>query len=119
MARARAYSLSHERFTCTAVSVMEILSGLHHRDARRQLERTKASLSRNQIVLPTLEDYQTAGRIRGLARWQGIQLGSEDCLIGAVAHRLGLPVATGDTARFEAIRRAGLDIAPQNWREAF
>jgi tRNA(fMet)-specific endonuclease VapC len=115
--RATEYANEHGRFTYSAVSVLEILYGLHHKDAKQQLARAEASFNENEVVVPNLEDYKIAGRIRGIARLQGRLLTSDDCLVGAVADRLGLPVVTGNTMHFEAMRSEGLGIALQNWRE--
>lgn len=111
------YALAHGRFTYTSVSVLEILYGLNFKDAHRQLAQAEASFAENEVILPELEDYKLAGKIRGLARRSGLQLTSDDCLIGAVAFRMGLPVATGNIAHFEGMRQSGLDIQLQNWRK--
>ena len=97
------YAGEHGRFTFCSVTVLEILYGLHYRDARRQLRTAEASFRENEVVVPQLEDFHAAGRTRGIARRQGLQLTSDDCLIGAVASRLGIPVATGNTGHFEAL----------------
>ena len=115
---AEEYAFRFGKFTYTAVSVLEILYGLHYRDARRQLELAKRSFLENELIVPTLEDYHVAGRIRGEARKQGSQLTSDDCLIGAAAARLGLPVVTGNIEHFRSIQRAGLAIRLLNWRES-
>lgn len=116
--RAQAYAQEHGQFTYAAVSVLEIIYGLHHKDAKWQLKNAQLSFAENEVITPTLEDYETAGRIRGQARRQGNQLTSDDCLIGAVAERMGLPVATGNTRHFEAMSRAGLTLQLENWRDA-
>ena len=115
--RARAYAEEHGRFTYSAVSVLEILFGLHHKDAQRQLRKAETSFAENDVIVPTLEDYKTAGRIRGLARGLGQQLTSDDCLIGAVAQRIGSPVATANTRHFETMQSVGLVLELENWRE--
>jgi len=115
--RAVAYAEEHGRFTYTAVSIHEILFGLHYRDATSQLRHAEVCFNENEVILPVLEDYTTAGRVRGQARRQGRQLTLDDCLIGSVAQRLGLPVATGNAGHFEAMRLAGLSIELENWRQ--
>ncbi len=116
--RASAYARSHERFTFTAVSVYEILYGLHHRGAEHQLAQAESSFAENEVIVPVLADYKVAGLVRGTARAQGVQLALEDYLIGSVAHRLGLPVITGNIAHFQAMRSAGLDLRIEDWRQA-
>lgn len=65
--RASDYAEAYGRFTYAAVSVLEILFGLHHMDATQQLKNAERSFDENEVILPTLDDYKTAGRIRGLA----------------------------------------------------
>jgi predicted nucleic acid-binding protein len=114
--RAGKYAEAHSQFTYTAVSVHEILFGLHYKDAKRQLKQAEASFAENEVIVPSLDDYATAGRIRGVARREGHQLAIDDCLIGAVAARLGIPVVTGNTGHFAAMRQAGLNIQLENWK---
>ncbi|CAN5540265.1 hypothetical protein BH11ARM2_BH11ARM2_26910 [soil metagenome] len=114
--RASEYAEEYARFTYTAVSVHEILYGLHHKGARRQLAQAEASFAESEVIVPTLEDYAVAGRIRGVARSQGDQLALDDSLIGAVATRFGMPVVTGNTGHFAAMQRAGLNIRLENWK---
>jgi len=63
-------------------------------------------------------DYQEAAVIRAIARKQGSILELPDCLIAAVAVRLGLPVVTGNTEHFQAIQRTGVKLTIANWRAA-
>jgi tRNA(fMet)-specific endonuclease VapC len=115
---AQNYAALHGRFTFTAISVHEILYGLHYKNAPTQLKQASACFEGNEIILPILDDYETAGRIRGAARQQGQQLTSDDCLIGAIAARLALPLVTGNTHHFTAIQRTGLNLQLENWRMA-
>lgn len=114
---ARIYAGKHGLFTYTAVSVHEILYGLHHKDAKKQLVAAESSFNENELFVPLLEDFKTAGRIRGIARKSGRQLTMDDCLIGAVVARLNLPIVTGNTQHFEAMIVAGLSISLLNWRD--
>lgn len=116
-AHADAYTTHHGRYSLTAVSVQEILFGLHSKGATRQIVIAETLFARNEVLVPMLEDYALVGRIRGLARRQGKQLTADDCLIAAVAYRLDLPVATGNTDHFEAMIQAGLNISLTNWRK--
>jgi predicted nucleic acid-binding protein len=40
-----------------------------------------------------------------------------DCLIAAIAVRLGHPLVTGNTDDFRAIQKTGVNLALENWRE--
>lgn len=115
LARAQAYAAVRPQFTFTAVSVHEIIYGLEGKAAYAQLKRAEAVFELNEVLLPTLPDFELAGRTRGIARRQGRQLTMDDCLIAAVAVRCGLPVATGNWGHFQAAQAAGLPVILQNW----
>jgi tRNA(fMet)-specific endonuclease VapC len=110
------YAGEHGRFTYSAVTVLEILYGLHYKDARRQLALAEASFNDNEVVVPILGDYRRAGEIRGKARSQGNQLTSDDCLIGAIAERLGVVIATANSKHFDEMKQVGLVVELENWR---
>ena len=63
-----------------------------------------------------VNDYYEAAVIKATARKQGSIVELTDCLIAAVAVRLGLPLVTGNTEDFQAIQRTGLKLAIENWR---
>ncbi|HTQ10958.1 MAG TPA: PIN domain-containing protein [Fimbriimonadaceae bacterium] len=115
--RAADYARTHGRYTVTSVTVYEIAYGLHLKGAANQLQKALAWLGRNQQVTPTEDDYLAAAFTRASARRQGSILELPDFLIAAVAIRLQMPLVTGNTSDFEAIRRTGLKLTIQNWRE--
>jgi predicted nucleic acid-binding protein len=55
--------------------------------------------------------------IKATARKQGSLLELPDCLIAAVAVRLGIPLVTGNTGDFKAIQKTGIKLTIHNWRE--
>jgi predicted nucleic acid-binding protein len=73
-------------------------------------------LHQNEEITPTAGDYFEAAVIKAAARKQGSVLELPDCLIAAVAVRLGLPLVTGNTEDFEAIQKTGLALQLENWR---
>ncbi len=114
---AQRYAESVGVFTFTAVSVLEIAYGLNSKAATQQLQAAELAFEANEVIVPILEDYELAGMVRGLGRRQGNQLATEDCLIGVVAHRLQLPLATGNVAHFDAMKSAGLDFDLIDWHQ--
>ena len=116
--RAADYASQHGAFTFTSVTVHEIIFGLEFKGASSQLAKALAWLNQNEQITPTATDYQEAAVIRAIARKQGSILELPDCLIAAVAVRLGLPVVTGNTEHFQAIQRTGVKLTIANWRAA-
>ena len=116
--RCNRYARDHGVFTFTSVTVFEIVAGLERKDARSQLNKLLAWLSRNEEITPAAADYLRAAKLKGTAARQGASVELPDCLIAAMAIRLGLPLVTGNTKDFEAIQRAGIGLEIENWREA-
>jgi hypothetical protein len=56
-------------------------------------------LNQNEQITPTAADYLQAATIKAAAREQGSIVELPDCLIAAVAVRLGLPLVTGNTPK--------------------
>ena len=117
LAHAARYALTHDRFTLTSVTVYEMVFGLELKGAQSQLKRVRDWFGRNESITPSDADYVTPASVRAAARRQGHVLELPDCLIAAVASRLQVPLATGNTADFEAIRDTGLSLTLENWRE--
>jgi predicted nucleic acid-binding protein len=111
------YALEHGVFSFTSVTVFEIVYGLELKGAVSQLLRARAWMNQNELITPVAEDYVTAAEIRAKARQQGSVLELADCLIAAVAVRLARPLVTGNTDDFQAIRRTGVNLVFENWRE--
>jgi tRNA(fMet)-specific endonuclease VapC len=116
--RAASYAGQHGAFTFTSVTVHEIVFGLEFKGASGQLAKALAWLNQNEQITPAASDYQEAAIIRATARKQGSVLELPDCLIAAVAVRLGLPVVTGNTEDFKAIQKTGVKLTIENWRSA-
>lgn len=114
--RAADYARQHGAFTFTSVTVHEIVYGLELKGATAQLQKALLWLGQNEQITPTSADYLQAATIKATARKQGSIVELPDCLIAAVAVRLGLPLVTGDTEDFLAIQKTGVALDIENWR---
>lgn len=110
------YAREHGVFTFTSVTVHEIVFSLEFKGASVQLGRAVAWLGRNEEIIPVAEDFYEAALIKARARRQGSILELADCLIASVAIRLGLPLVTGNTEGYQAMRRSGAKLTIENWR---
>lgn len=115
--RAAQYAHEHAIFSFTSVTVYEIVYGLEVKGASAQLQRILPWLRQNEEIVPSVEDYRAAASIRAKATQQGAPLELADCLIAAVAVRMGQPLVTGNTDDFGAIQRTGVKLIIDNWRE--
>ena len=110
------YALEHGQFEFTSVSVHEVIFGLTRKGATAQTARFHAWIARNVEHVPLPEDYRLAAEVRGAAQARGRTLEMADCLIAAVASRLGLPLVTGNLAHYQAMHGSGLALDLLNWR---
>lgn len=115
--RAAQYAREYGVFSFTSVTVYEIVYGLEIKGASAQMQRALAWMRRNDEIAPVAADYMAAATIRSRAERQGAPLELSDCLIAAVAVRLGRPLVTGNTDDFRAIQKTGFKLAIDNWRE--
>ena len=115
--RAIRYLEEHSVFTFTSVTVHEIVYGLELKSAVSQLNKAIEWLNKNEEITPTSADYRTAARVKAVARRSGFAVELPNCLIASVAARVGRPLVTGNTDDFTAIRRSGLNLVLENWRE--
>lgn len=98
------------------MTVHEIVFGLEFKGASEQLRKALTWLNQNEQITPTADDYLEAALIKAAARKQGAIVELPDCLIAAVAVRLGLPLVTGNTSDFQSIQKAGAKLVIDNWR---
>jgi len=114
--RAATNAQQYKVFTFTSVIVHEIVFGLEFKNASAQLLKALAWLNRNEPVTPTAVDFVAEASIKAKARKQGVILELPDCLIAAVAIRLGIPFVTGNMNDIQAIQKTGAKLILENWR---
>lgn len=116
VARARAYLEQHDQFTFSAVTVMEIVTGLLRAGRTRMLEQVM-SLFHVSDILP-LDDIagELAGRIQADLFTRGTVIGIPDTMNAAIAVRTGLVLVTGNASDYVHVRDAGYPIVLDTWR---
>lgn len=117
LANAKRYLREYSALTYASVSLVEILSGLYAKDARRQLADTLLFLESQTQIIPQPEDYKLAAQIIGLLVRRGRPIGSDDPLIAACAINRGMKVATGNIRHYQFVVDAGFTLELVNWRE--
>lgn len=93
------------------LSYYEIVSGLKHRDAKKQLDSFQDFIQYNSILLLTEQSVLVAADIYAELRRRGDPVDDIDILIAAVAKAHGLVMVTHNTGHFRRI--PGLEL--EDW----
>jgi len=117
LSRAAAYNEQYDRFTVSAVTVMEIIKGLQRVGRRDALARFVDRGSALEILPFDAETAEIAGRIYGDLERTGQPTGRADPMIAATAIQHMLVLVTGNQRHFERIRKLGYEFAVEDWRD--
>ena len=108
-----AYLAEHQQISLSIITYYEILSGLRHRDAKKQLTSFLKFAGQN-IVLPLTEQSVTlSAEIYGMLRRRGTPVDDIDLLIAGVAIANGLVLVTHNQSHFKRV--GGLEL--QDWSQ--
>jgi tRNA(fMet)-specific endonuclease VapC len=103
------YIREYGRLNFTIVTYYEIVSGLRHRDARKQLDGFYAFAERNHIVPMTRGSADLAAKEYAHLRKLGTPVDDIDLLIAGIALEQGLVLVTRNRHHFERIRGLSID----------
>lgn len=93
------------------ITYYEILNGLLHKDARKQLAKFENFAVLNKVIPLTLRMAKAAAVIQAELRKKGTEIGHTDTLIAGIAITSELQLVTNNTNHFKRIK--GLEIT--NW----
>jgi len=105
------YLQEYRQLSFSLITYYEILSGLKHRDAQKQLDKFLEFSRLNQILLLTEESVTTSAKIYADLRKQGTPLDDIDLLIAGVAIANNLVLITHNQKHFSKIE--GLEL--EDW----
>lgn len=117
LARADEYRATHRRMTTSAVTVMEVVKGLHKLGQSRRQAEFLAAIAGEEVLPLDLESAEIAGKIYADLERAGKTIGWADAMIAGIAIRNGLPLVSGNTAHYARISDLGLPLVLENWRE--
>jgi tRNA(fMet)-specific endonuclease VapC len=103
------YLAEHEKVNLSIISYYEIVSGLKHRDARKQLKVFLEFLEHNTVLPFSLESANLAADHYAATRKRGYPIDDIDLLIAGIALANNLMLVTRNREHFKRI--AGLEIA--------
>ncbi|MEK6697884.1 MAG: type II toxin-antitoxin system VapC family toxin [Nitrospirota bacterium] len=102
------YLKRHETINFSIITYYEILSGLKHRDASKQLNTFLDFANRNTIIPLTEQSASISSDLYAISRKKGKPIDDIDLLIAGIALANGLALITHNTDHFQDIE--GLEI---------
>jgi tRNA(fMet)-specific endonuclease VapC len=106
-----AYLSEYDEINFSIVSYYEIISGLKHRDARKQMDSFVEFASQNNILPLTIESTTESAEIYATLRKKGTPVDDIDLLIAGIALKNSLVMVTNNINHFTRIN--GLIV--ENW----
>jgi len=114
--KARSYFSEHRMYTISAVTIMEVVKGMHKKRQAKKLAELMVSLDRLEILFLDEVAAIHAGRIYADLESTGLPIGRADPMIAGIAISRGLPLITGNTKHFQRIADLDYDLKLENWR---
>jgi predicted nucleic acid-binding protein len=114
--RATAYRATVGHYTIAAITVMEIIKGLHKVGREERIQQFLQGLIQVEILVLDARSAELAGRIVADLERKGQPIGRADPMIAAVALQHGLTLVTGNTAHYERVKALGYALDIENWR---
>jgi tRNA(fMet)-specific endonuclease VapC len=118
VAQAEAYLRHHAMLTVSAVSVIEVVSGLQRMAHSAQLEQFLRALDAIEVLPVDTQSAVLAGQIDGDLLRTGQPIGRADPIIAAQAITHGVVLVTGNVRHYERIVALGYPLRMANWRDA-
>ena len=103
------YLQEYEKLNFSLITYYEILSGLKHRDANRQIENFLQFSEKNNIILLSQESVMISAEIYADSRKKGTPVDDIDLLIAGVAMANNLVLITHNQKHFGKVQ--GLELA--------
>lgn len=110
----QSYLAEYNFINISIITYYEIVSGLKHRDAQKQLKRFLEFSSQNRILPLTQEVADVSANLYASLRKMGQPIDDIDLLIAGTAIANGLTVVTQNRKHFDRI--VGLEV--EDWSEA-
>lgn len=116
--RAKQYQAEYKRFTISAITVMEVVKGLHQAGRADALEKFLKSVKSSNVLALDQSCAEMAGKIYGDLERTGQPVGRADPMIAAIAIQHNLTLVTGNVEHYQRIQKLGYSLKLENWRQA-
>ncbi len=113
--RFKAYTTEYKQINLSILTYYEIVSGLKHRDARKQLASFLDFATQNNVILLTKESVTKSADLYADLRAKGTPLDDIDLLIAGTALVNDWVLVTHNVSHFGRIE----DLAIEDWSTSF
>jgi predicted nucleic acid-binding protein len=113
---ATTYRRAFGSYTLSAITVMEVISGLQRVQRPQGIQKFLNNISSEEVLVFDRVDGQLAGEIEGDLERTGQFIGWADPMIAAIAIRNSLELVTGNFVHFQRIQQLGYPLMLANWR---
>ncbi len=107
------YVEEHGKVNFSIITVYEALSGLKHRDAKKQMTAFKALVDASEIWPLTEQSVEVSAEMYSTPRKNGQTVDDIDLLIAGIAAANGFVIVTNNRKHFDRIE----EIAVEDWSE--
>ena len=101
----------------SAVTLMELATGLEKAKRIHELDTYLARLRPLKVLKFTADEARLAGTICGALERTGVTIGRADPMIAATALVHDLTLVTGNVGHYERVRTLGHPLRIENWRD--
>ncbi len=112
--RVTAYIREYDRLNLSIITIYEALSGLKHRDAKRQTATFKALVELSEVWPLTEESVELSAEMYAALRKKGQAVDDIDLLIAGIANANEFVLVTNNRKHFDPIE----GITVEDWSEA-
>ena len=116
VAKATAYHAQFGRYTIAAVTVMEVVKGLHKLQQPMRVQQFVSQVAGIEVLSLDTPAAELAGLIYADLERIGQPIGRADPMIAAIALQHGLLLTTGNTRHYQRIIALGYALQLDDWR---
>ena len=113
----QAYLRDAGRYTVSAITVMEVVKGLHRLGQQGRMKQFMREIAALDILHLDTDSAVIAGRIYADLERTGQPIGRADPMIAGIAIHHGVTLVTANTAHYRSVVGLGYSLQLDNWRE--
>lgn len=114
--KANSYLNQFNKYTISAITVMEIVEGWQKRKQEKRLQQFLTILASQEILSFDLTEAVLAGKIYADLETTGKRIGYPDCMIAAIAISHNITLVTGNLSHYQRIQDLNYSLKLDNWR---